>query len=75
MIAAQAPDLGEVLVAGRKAEWAFVCLDGALIQTSRSSARSAAGHDIWYSGKRRAHGGNIQVVTNPSGFPVGTSPV
>ena len=75
VIAAQAPGLAEVLAAGREAGWAFVCLDGTLIEASRSSARSAAGHDIWYSGKHRAHGGNIQVVTDPSGFPVWTSPV
>ena len=54
---------------------AVVCLDGTLIEASRSSARSAAGHDIWYSGKHRAHGRNIQVVTDPSGFPVWTWPV
>lgn len=75
VIAEQAPDLPEVLAAGREAGWAFVALDGTLIESTRSSARSAAGHDIWYSGKHHAHGGNIQVVTDPSGFPVWTSPV
>lgn len=75
VIAAHAPDLPDVLAQGRAAGWAFVCLDGTLIQTSRSSAKSAAGHDLWYSGKHHAHGGNIQVVTDPSGFPVWTSPV
>lgn len=75
VIAAQAPELPDVLAAGRQEGWAFVALDGTLIETSRSSARSAAGHDIWYSGKHRAHGGNIQVVTDPTGFPVWTSPV
>jgi hypothetical protein len=75
VIAQQAPDLTEVLAAGRAAGWAFVALDGTLIETSRSSAQSAAGHDIWYSGKHHAHGGNIQVVADPSGYPVWTSPV
>lgn len=74
VIAEQAPELPEVL-AGREADWEYVCLDGTLIETTRSSARSAAGHDIWYSGKHRQHGGNIQVVTDPSGFPIWTSPV
>lgn len=74
VIAEQAPGLHEVLAAGHTAGWAFVCLDGTLIETSRSSARSAAGHDIWYSGKHHHHGGNIQVVTDPSGFPIWTSP-
>lgn len=75
VIAEQAPGLHEVLAAGHGAGWSFVCLDGTLIETSRSSARSAAGHDLWYSGKHHAHGGNIQVLTDPSGFPVWTSPV
>jgi hypothetical protein len=75
VIAEQAPDLSTVLAAGREAGWAFLCLDGTLIETSRSSARSAAGHDLWYSGKHHAHGGNVQVLTDPSGFPVWISPV
>ena len=75
VIAEQAPDLSEVLDQARAAGWAFVCLDGTLIETSRSSAESAAGHDIWYSGKHHAHGGNVQVLTDPSGFPIWTSPV
>jgi hypothetical protein len=70
VIAAHAPDLLDVLAAGREAGWAFVCLDGTLITPTRSSARSATGHDLWYSGKHKTHGGNIQVVTDPSGFPV-----
>lgn len=75
VIADQMPQLHDVLDSGRRAGWAFVCLDGTLIETARSSAKSLAGHDLWYSGKHHAHGGNIQVVTDPSGFPVWTSPV
>jgi hypothetical protein len=75
VIAAHAPELTEVLAPGKAAGWAFVCLDGTLIETTRSSARSAAGHDIWCSGKHHTHGGSIQVLTDPSGFPVWTSPV
>lgn len=75
VIAAHGPQLDDVLAQGREQGWAFVCLDGTLIETSRSSAPSAAGHDLWYSGKHHRHGGNIQVLTDPSGFPVWTSPV
>ena len=75
VIAAHAPDLPAVLAAGREAGWAFVSLDGTLFETSRSSTKSAAGHDLWYSGKHHRHGGNIQVVMDPTGFPVWTSPV
>jgi hypothetical protein len=75
VIAAHAPDLPEVLETGREEQWGFVALDGTLIETTRSSARSEAGHDVWYSGKHRRHGGNIQVLTDPTGYPVWTSPV
>ena len=34
--------------------------------------RNDAGHDLWYSGKHKRHGGNIQVVTDPSGFRSGS---
>ena len=75
MIAANAPDLHQVLAEGQAQGWPHVCLDGTLIESTRSSARSEAGHDIWYSGKHRRHGGNIQVLTDPTGYPVWTSPV
>ena len=75
VIAAQAPDLPGVLERGRQAGWAFVALDGTLIESTRSSAKSAAGHDLWYSGKHHHHGGNIQVLTDQTGFPIWTSPV
>lgn len=75
VIAERAPDLREVLQRGRQAGWAYVSVDGTLIESTRSSARSEAGHDLWYSGKHHAHGGNIQVVMDPTGFPVWTSPV
>lgn len=28
-----------------------------------------ADHDLWYSGKHKRHGANIQVVTGPRGYP------
>ena len=75
VIARHAPDLRDVLADGMEAGWEFVCLDGTLIVSTRSSARSKAGHDIWYSGKHKQHGGNIQVLTDPTGYPVWASPV
>jgi hypothetical protein len=72
MIAQQASEQTEVLNAGRATGWAFVVLDGTLIESTRST-RSAAGHDLWYSGRHYA--GTIQVVTDPNGFPVWTAPV
>lgn len=57
VIAAQAPELSEVLAAGREQGWEFGCLDGTLIPSVRSAAPSATGHDVWFSGKHHRHGG------------------
>lgn len=75
VIAAQAPDLPDVLADGLRQGWAFVCLDGTLIPCTRVSAQSPAGHDLWFSGKHKQHGGNIQVVCDPTGWPVWVSDV
>jgi len=74
VIAAHAPDLPDVLVRGGEEGWAFVCLDGTLIATDRCSAKSVSGHDAWYSGKHKCHGGNVQVVCGPTGYPEWVSP-
>ena len=75
VIAQHAPNLHDVLAQGRGQGWAFVCLDGTLIASTRSSAPSAAGHDVWYSGKHKRHGGNIQVLCGPTGYPEWVSEV
>ena len=75
VIAAHAPDLHDVLDRGLAEGWAFVCLDGTLIPSTRSSAPSESGHDVWYSGKHKQHGGNIQVLTDSTGYPVWVSDV
>lgn len=75
VIAAHAPDLPDVLAQGLREGWQFVCLDGTLIGSVRSAARSEAGHDLWYSGKHHRHGGNIQVLTGPDGYPQWVSEV
>lgn len=74
VIAKHAPDLHEVLAEGREQGWAHTCLDGTLVPTSRSAERSpASGHDLWYSGKHKRHGANVQVLTDPTGYPVWVS--
>lgn len=75
VIATRAPDLHEVLDHGLAQRWPFVCLDGTLIPATRCSRRSAAGHDLWFSGKHKQHGGNIQVLTGLTGYPEWVSPV
>lgn len=75
VIAAHAPELPDVLTEGLREGWAFVCLDGTLIPSTHCSAPSDSGHDLWYSGKHKQHGGNIQVVADPTGWPVWVSDV
>lgn len=75
VLAAQAPDLHDVLDRARREGWSHVNLDGTLIETDRVGAKGESGHDLWYSGKHKQHGGNVQVLTEPGGFPVWTSPV
>lgn len=74
VISEHAPDLHDVLAQGLQDGWAFLCLDGTLIPSVRSGRRSEAGHDLWYSGKHHRHGGNVQVLTGPSGYPEWVSP-
>jgi hypothetical protein len=76
VLADRAPDLHQVLEAGRAAGWSHVTLDGTLVRTDRCRVRNPeSGHDLWYSGRHRAHGGNVQVVCDPAGFPVAVSDV
>ena len=75
VLAAQAPDLHEVLAGGKAAGWAHVTLDGTLIRTDRCRVKPDTGHDLWFSGKHKGHGGNVQVVCDPEGHPVAVSDV
>lgn len=75
VIADHAPDLADVLAQALREGWSFVCLDGALIATDRCSAKGESGHHAWYSGKHKRHGGNVQVLCGPTGYPEWVSPV
>ena len=76
VLAAQAPDVHEVLEAGKAAGWTHVVLDGTLIRTDRCRTTNPdTGHDLWFSGKHRAHGGNVQIVSDPDGHPVAVADV
>ena len=82
-LAAQAPGLRGALLAARAAGHAHVHVDGTLIRTDRCHVpgptvrrgREEARVDLWWSGKHATHGGNVQVVTAPDGWPIWTSPV
>ena len=83
VLAAVAPGLRGALLAARAAGHAHVTVDGTLIRTDRCRVPgpTARGHrpdrrvDLWWSGKHAAHGGNVQVIAAPDGWPLWTSPV
>jgi hypothetical protein len=75
VLAAQAPRLDDVLDRAHAAGLPCVCLDGTLLRTDRVAARAERGHHLWYSGKHHAFGGNLQVVFDPTGFPLWVSEV
>jgi hypothetical protein len=76
VIAAHAPNLHQVLATAVEQDWPFVCLDGTLIPiTQLHGPRGPSGADSWFSGKHHRHGGNIQVLCDPTGYPVWVSPV
>ena len=78
VLAEQAPDLREALERAKDQGLAHVILDGKIIPCDRCKepAISVKGQviDLWYSGKAHRHGGNIQAVLAPDGFPLWVSP-
>jgi hypothetical protein len=79
VLADQAPDLREALERARDQGLPHVILDGKIIPADRCREKtiSVKGEviDLWYSGKAHAHGGNIQAVLAPDGFPLWVSGV
>jgi DDE superfamily endonuclease len=76
VLAARKPSLRGALLAAKAAGHTHVILDGTLIPTDRiSTPGPTRGVDLWWSGKHRHHGGNIQEVAAPDGWPLWTSDV
>jgi DDE superfamily endonuclease len=77
VLADEAPDLREALERARAEGLPHVILDGTVIACDRCKepAVSVPGEviDLWYSGKAHTHGGNIQAVSAPDGFPLWVS--
>ncbi|MFC3994089.1 HARBI1 family protein, partial [Actinoplanes siamensis] len=70
------PSLHGALLAAKAAGHDHVNIDGILVETDRCRTPGpTAGVDLWWSGKHDNHGGNIQVVTVPDGWPIWTSNV
>jgi len=75
-LAAKAPGLHGALLAAKAAGYSHVNIDGMLVETDRCRTPGPTpGVDLWWSGKHDNHGGNIQVITVPDGWPIWTSDV
>jgi hypothetical protein len=87
VIAQRAPSLHGALLAAKAAGYSHVDVDGMLVETDRcsepgptpakprKSGPKRARVDLWWSGKYHGHGGNVQVVTAPDGWPLWVSAV
>jgi hypothetical protein len=77
VLAEQAPDLRQVPERARDEGFSHVILDEKIVACHRCKepAGSVQGEviDLRYSGKAHAHGGNIQAMTAPDGFPLWVS--
>jgi hypothetical protein len=74
----RAPELADALERAREEGLPHVILDGKIIACDRCKEQviSVQGEviDLWYPGKARVHGGNIQALLAPDGFPLWISP-
>jgi hypothetical protein len=76
VLAKRAPCLKSALLAAKTAGYAYIIIDGTIIEIDRCrTAGPTPGADLWWSGKIHNHGGNIQVITAPDGWPIWTSDV
>lgn len=76
VLAARKPSLRGALLAANATGHTHVILDGTLIPTDRiCTPGPTRGVDLWWSGKHRHHGGNVQEVSAPDGWPLWTSGV
>lgn len=75
VIAETAPELHEVLEQAKQEGWSHLILDGTLIHIDRVNERKEDGDHLWYSGKHKTQGGNVQILADPRGFPIWSSEV
>jgi hypothetical protein len=75
VLAGHAPDLSTALERAAAAGYTHLNLDGTVIRTDRVAAAGPNGADLCWSGKHKHHGGNVQVIAAPDGWPRWVSPV
>lgn len=73
VLAELAPDLHQALEQAQDNGLDHLVLDGIVLPTDHCSEKttSVKGEqiDLWYSGKAHTHGGNVQGLMAPNGFP------
>jgi DDE superfamily endonuclease len=78
VLSEQAPDLTEALERALAQGMPYVILDGKVFAADAvaETAESAKGTDfhVWYSGRKRSYGANVQAVMSPAGLPLWTGP-
>ena len=69
MLAEQAPELRDALARALAEGAPYVILDGKIVDADRchekTASRKGAEIDLWYSGKKKDFGGNIQALLLP----------
>ena len=79
MVSAEAPGLEEALERAVKEGTPYVILDGKIVSADRchekTVSRKGREIDLWYSGKKKDFGGNIQALFYPDGLPMWVSDV
>jgi len=79
VLAERAPDLHDALQRAQNEGLAHLILDGKVLTSDRLAEKttSVKGEQIdrWYSGTAHEHGGNIQALPAPNGFPLWVSDV
>ena len=79
VMAAEAPGLEEALERAVKEGTPYVIVDGKIVSCDRCHAKTVSRKgreiDLWYSGKKKDFGGNIQGLFYPDGLPMWVSDV
>ena len=74
VVSAEAPGLEEALERAVKEGTPYVILDGKIVATDRCHEKTVSKKgreiDLWYSGKKKDFGGNIQGLFYPGGLPM-----
>jgi hypothetical protein len=70
VLAAQAPELQQVLCELRDRDESLAILEGKVFATTRCAQPGERGTDVWYSAHKHHHGPNIQFFADAAGSPL-----